>query len=274
MATIMVRLGVGHPNTKLMQVAADLAARLNADVIGIAACQLLQTIYADGYVSGDLIEEEREELEKEVKDAETEFRAGLENHRANLEWRSTLAFISLADYLADQARCADLLITGVDDSRSMFDSSRHVDIGDLVMKLGRPALIVPSGMEKVSLERVLIGWKDTRECRRAVLDALPLLKKADHVAICEIASEGGMAAAQVHVADVVGWLKRNGIVAGPIAALASGDDATQLDAIANEQAADVIVAGAYGHSRLREWALGGVTKDLLLRASRCSFVSH
>ena len=59
-----------------------------------------------------------------------------------------------------------------------------------------------------------------------------------------------------------------------VAALATTDDATRLDAIANDQAADVIVAGAYGHSRLREWALGGVTKDLLLEANRCSFVSH
>jgi nucleotide-binding universal stress UspA family protein len=57
-------------------------------------------------------------------------------------------------------------------------------------------------------------------------------------------------------------------------ALAMENDAAQLDAIANDQAADVIIAGAYGHSRLREWALGGVTKELLLRAGRCSFVSH
>ena len=47
-----------------------------------------------------------------------------------------------------------------------------------------------------------------------------------------------------------------------------------LNAIAQELAADLIVAGAYGHSRLREWVLGGVTRDLLLRANRCSLVSH
>lgn len=274
MATLMVHLELGHPNAKLLQIAADLAGRLNADVMGIAACQPLQIIYGDGYVSGDLIEQDREELEKEIKDAETEFRAALGNNRGNLEWRSTVTFISLADYLADQARCADLLITGVDRNGSIFDSSRHVDIGDLIMQLGRPALIVPSDMEKINLQRVLIGWKDTRESRRATLDALPLLKKAGHVAICEIASENGMAAAKARLTDVVGWLKRDGITAEPIAALATADDAARLDAIATEQSADVVVAGAYGHSRLREWALGGVTKDLLLRASRCSLVSH
>src|SRR5271168_436488 len=112
----------------------------------------------DGYVSGDLIEQDREELETEIKDAETEFRAALLKHSGSLEWRSTVAFTSLADYLADQARCADLVIIGVDRSASIFDSSRHVDIGDLVMRLGRPTLIVPAAAGKVSLERVLIGW--------------------------------------------------------------------------------------------------------------------
>lgn len=83
-----------------------------------------------------------------------------------------------------------------------------------------------------------------------------------------------MTAAHHHLADVVGWLKRDGIVAEPVAAAATADDALRLDAIARDQARDLIVAGAYGHSRLHEWALGGVTRDLLLRAGRCSFVSH
>ena len=275
MTTLMVHLELGHANTRLLQAAADLAMRLSADVMGIAACQPLQIIYGDGYVSGDLIEQDREELEKEIKDAETEFRVALQSHHGgSLEWRSTVTFTSLADYLADQARCADLIVTGVDHNGSIFDSSRHVDIGDLVMQLGRPVLIVPAAAEKVGFERVLIGWKDTRESRRAVLDALPLLKKAAHVAVCEIASEEGMAAAHAHLGDVVNWLKRDGITAEAIASLSTGDDAARLDGIASDQAADIIVAGAYGHSRLREWALGGVTKDLLLRAGRCSFVSH
>jgi len=275
MTTLMVHLELGHANTRLLQAAADLATRLGADVMGIAACQPLQNIYGDGYISGDVIEQDREELEKEIKDAETEFRAALQSpHGKTLDWRSRVTFMSLADYLADQARCADIVVTGVDHNESLFDSSRHVDIGDLVMQLGRPVLIVPAAAEKVGFERVLIGWKDTRESRRAVLDALPLLKKATHVAVCEIASEKGMAAARAHLGDVVSWLKRDGIAAEAIASLATGDDAARLEGIASSQGADIIVAGAYGHSRFREWALGGVTKDLLLRADRCSFVSH
>ena len=120
----------------------------------------------------------------------------------------------------------------------------------------------------------VVGWKDTRETRRAAFDALPLLKKAAHVAVVEIAAEEELAAAGTHLDDVVGWLKRHGVVVVSLAAPSTGDDATQLNAIAEEHGADVIVAGAYGHSRLREWVLGGVTRDLLLRADRCSLVSH
>jgi len=55
---------------------------------------------------------------------------------------------------------------------------------------------------------------------------------------------------------------------------ATGDDASAIEAVAQEQSADVIVAGAYGHSRLREWVMGGVTADLLLAANRCALLSH
>lgn len=71
MSTLMVHLELGHANTRPLEAAADLAMRLNADVMGIAACQPLQIIYGDGYVSGDLIEQDCEELEKEIKAAET-----------------------------------------------------------------------------------------------------------------------------------------------------------------------------------------------------------
>ncbi len=274
MTTLMVHLELGHANTRLLEAAADLAGRLGASVMGIAACQPIRIVYGDDFVSGDFIEQDRKELEKEIKEAEAEFRAALCTRVENLEWRSMITYAPLADYLAYQARCADLIVTGVERDRSVFDSSRGADIGDLVMRAGRPVLIVPAVAEKAAFERVLIGWKDTRESRRALFDALPLLRKASHVAICRIVPEEEFADARADLEDVIDWLKRHGIVAEPIVSISSGDDAIRLDNIASDQAADVIVAGAYGHSRLREWALGGVTKDLLLRAYRCSFVSR
>ena len=90
----------------------------------------------------------------------------------------------------------------------------------------------------------------------------------------EIAADVEMADARDHLEDVVMWLKRHGVGANSLTVPATGDDAAQLDAIARDKDAGLLVAGAYGHNRLREWVLGGVTRDLLLRPRRCSLVSH
>jgi nucleotide-binding universal stress UspA family protein len=156
----------------------------------------------------------------------------------------------------------------------MLDASRLVNIGDLVMQVGRPVLIVPAAADKLKLEQVIIAWKDTRETQRAAFDALPSLKTAAQVTVVEISADEEMAAARAHVEDVVGWLKWHGVVAECHASPSIGDDTILLNAIAREQGADVIVAGAYGHGRMREWALGGVTRDLLLRAENFALLSH
>ena len=271
--TLMVHLELGRSNAGLLQIAGDLAERFHASVIGIAACQPMQIVYGDGFISGDIYEQDRQQLDKEMEAAEAEFQSALQTRAVTLEWRSTVMFTLLSDYLAREARSADLVITGIA-SGDMFDSSRSVNTGDLVMRAGRPVLVVPAAADKVRLDRVVVGWKDTREARRAVSDALPLLKGASHVAVVEIAVEAELAAARTQIEDVAGWLNRHGITAECLTSPSTGDDATALYAVAQDQGADVIVAGAYGHSRLREWALGGVTRDLLLRANWCSLLSH
>ena len=271
--TLMVHLELGRSNAGLLQIAGDLAERFHAGVSGIAACQPMQLVYGDSFISGDIYEQDRQELDKEMKAAEAEFRRALQMRAVTLEWRSTVMFTLLSDYLARESRSADLVITGIA-SGDLFDSSRSVNTGDLVMRAGRPVLVVPAAAGKVKLDRVVVGWKNTREARRAVSDALPLLKGASHVAVVEIAVEEELAAARTQIEDVAGWLNRHGIKAECLTSPSTGDDATALYAMAQDQGADVIVAGAYGHSRLREWALGGVTRDLLLRANWCSLLSH
>jgi nucleotide-binding universal stress UspA family protein len=273
-ATLMVHLELGHPNTGLLSIARDLAGRLHASVVGIAVCQPMRLIYNDGYVPGEIIEQDRQEIDDEIKVAEAEFHAALDSAVTHTEWRSAVTHRSLSEHLAKQARCADLVITGVDRNASLFDSSRHVDIGDFVMQAGRPCLIVPAGTGQLALDHIVVGWKDTGETRRAICDALPSLQAAGRVTVVEIAAGQDIAAAGADLQDVVGWLKRHGIDAASMVAPGTGDDAGRLDAIVRELGGDLLVAGAYGHSRVREWALGGVTRDLLLRAGRCSLVSH
>ena len=135
-------------------------------------------------------------------------------------------------------------------------------------------LIVPPCVDILKCDHVIIGWKDTREARRAVLDALPLLKKAAHLSVVEIVDEEECGVACARLDDVVGWLKQHGIEANALTFHPNGDEAAKLAGIAQEQAADMIVAGAYGHSRMQEWVLGGVTRELLLAANCCTLASH
>jgi nucleotide-binding universal stress UspA family protein len=98
--------------------------------------------------------------------------------------------------------------------------------------------------------------------------------QAAHVTIVEIVDQRELAEARRRLDEVVVWLSRHGVAAEPCATPSTGEDAYQLHALALEHKAGVIAAGAYGHSRVHEWVLGGVTRDLLLRAGRCTLVSH
>lgn len=271
-ATLMVNLEAGGSNGCLLQVAADLAERCRGGIVGITACKPMPILYAS-YSIGSLIEEDQASILEDVRQAEAEFRRVIGSRVEILGWRSSVGLPELADVVAQQARCADLVLTaGLGDSSR--DATRQVDLGALVMQAGRPVLVVPANMTSLQLDRVLLCSKDTPESRRAACDALPLLKLAGHVSVVEIASRDGLPAADVRVRDVANWLGRHGIKADSRCVPSHDDDAEVIRSLAEEQEAGLIVAGAYGHTRLREWAFGGVTRDMLLRGSCCTLVSH
>ena len=272
-STLMAHMELGRSNKGLLQIAGDLAERFQSRVIGITTCQPVQINFGDSYASGELFELDREQIKKDIREAEAEFRSTLQARIEILEWRSEVTFEALSDYLAREARNTDLIITGVTTDNTVIPS-RRADTGDLVMQAGRPVLIVPAGVDTLKLERVVVAWKDTRESRRSIFDALPLLQMAAHVLVVEIATADELAEARIHLDNVIHWLKRHGVVAEFIVAASTGDDTVQLNTIVHEHNADTIVAGAYGHSRVREWAFGGVTRDLLLHGNHCALVSH
>lgn len=271
--TILVNLEAGRSNTHLLDAAKQVAERFQATVIGSTACAPIQLLYGDGQAYGDIFEQDNKEIELEINVAEAEFRDAFGNQPCVLDWRSAVLMTSLSDHLAQEASRADLILTHADTAGS-FNVARQVDTGALVMQAGRPVLVVAPTTAPFRMERFVLAWKNTREARRAVVDALPMLEKASHVDIVEIAAQEELAAAQTHLDDVVGWLTRHGVVATAHARLADGDDDVWLDSMLAERDADIVVAGAYGHSRLREWALGGVTRTLLKHTFRSSLLSH
>ncbi|MFM9925223.1 universal stress protein [Variovorax sp. H27-G14] len=272
-ATLMVHLQPGRSNVAVLAWARRLAGSFNAAVVGIAATQPMPMAVGDGLMAADLYELSRDEMTGEVGQAEAEFRSALAPTVTDLSWRSASLMTSLPDYMAREMRSADLLLTGVDAS-DYFDNMRRVDTTDLIMRAGRPVLLVPALAETPRMDRMMIGWKDTRETRRAVVDALPLLRMAAHVTLAEVRGEATRAEGDSRLADVAVWLARHGVDAECVSSPPGGDDATVLFALGQDRGIDITVAGAYGHSRLREWALGGVTRDLLVSGQRCSLVSH
>jgi nucleotide-binding universal stress UspA family protein len=144
-----------------------------------------------------------------------------------------------------------------------------------VMQAGRPVLVVPDGCNWPDLRRVMIAWKDTAEARRAVSDALPLLRQSTEVTVVEIVEdEVDRAPALSRVKDVGAWLSRHGVVASELVPAEKSNAAEQIEQIASGVRAGLVVAGAYGHSRLREWVFGGVTRRLLNPSDRCTLLSR
>lgn len=272
-ATLMVHLELDRANAGLLAVAGGMADRFHSRVVGIAVGQPMVYASGDGYVPGDLIQQDIVYMEKRIEALETEFRAAFSTNNTAIEWRSSVTYSPLADHLAAEARCADLIMTaspGKEGSAGLL----AFNVGALALQAGRPVLVVPEATKSLKLGKVVVCWRDTREARRAVADALGLLKQADAVDVVEVTSDDLMASTRSRLQDVVAWLGANGVVAAPIATPADGDEKAALAALLEECFADVVVAGAYGHSRMREWVLGGVTRDLWMHCDHCSLLSH
>jgi nucleotide-binding universal stress UspA family protein len=272
--TLLVHLDLDADNGGVLAVAAQLAERLNAGVIGVAVRQPVEMTYVSAHLSGELIDLDRELGKQSLAKAEAEFLKGLGDRAPWVQWRGVTTTESLADHVAREARAADLILTGPDVGVGFANSSVRMSVGDLVMRAGRPVLIVPDAAKGLDLEHVLVAWKDTREARRAIADALPLLALAGEVTVVEIADPDDMISARERLADVALWLERHGITASVQVVEAERSDSTRLAALARSKRAGLVVAGAYGRTRLLEWVFGGVTCDLMMHPARCTLLSH
>jgi nucleotide-binding universal stress UspA family protein len=274
-ATVMVCLALDQSNQARLEVAGQIAERFDAGIIGIAASQFSPPLYfVAGEQAQNLIDQGQASIKKRMSELEAQFREATKSRAKHVEWRCALDFP--ARYILQQARCADIIVSGAASS-TLSDPFALASPKDLVMQAGRPLLIVPDAVNWLDLRSVLVAWKDTPEARRAIADSLPMLRKARDVTVAEILEQGGSrSAAMSRVRDVVAWLSRHGVTAAELVPeMNQGRDATiQLDGIAADVGAGVVVAGAYGHSRFRELILGGMTQHLITQSARCVLLSH
>ncbi len=274
-ASLMVYVDQGAETEARVALACDLAGTFDARVIGISA-SLPDAPQVDPFAGGAMLGEMlglfRDMAEADVSQAETTFWKAVGAQAARCEWRGRIGFPS--DVVGQAMRAADLLILGrLDPARG---PQRSIDPGDALMALGRPVLIVPPAPDRLPVgTAAVVAWKDCREAQRAVASALPILRASSQTHVIEICAEGGMDEAGSRTADVAAFLGRHGIRAS--AQVLQGDGgarSSQILKFADAHQAGLIVAGGYGHARLREWVLGGVTHGLLGASPVCLLLSH
>ena len=272
-STLLACLRVDRSNADLLAVVGDVAERFGSAVIGVAARQASAHATIRSAGPGEPHEHDLHKFKERCSAAEEEFRAAL-SKVGTVEWRTQMTFGPAYEHVANEARAADLVIAPLDHHDRFLFPSGQAEVGDLLMRLGRPILAAHDGATGLKFGQALVCFKDAREARRAVADSVPILRAMQRVSVVEIVEARDVDETRRRLADVGVWLARHGVEATCSAEVAHGNESEQLAAVARDLDADLIVAGAFGHSRLREWAFGGVTRDLLLRGERCVLASH
>ena len=227
--------------------------------------------YVEGYVSDETMGQAAEAEKKRSEALAADFHAQCETSEIDGTWVQKGG--RDIEAIAELYRYTDLIVMG----QSSPDDPDHRELGDLpedvVMAAGRPVLILPFIGDAASIgKRVMIAWNRSREATRAVTDSIPILKVADEVVVYSVNPPGLDHLPGSYICD---HLKRHGIDAKPRNTVANDVDvANTLLSRAHDLNIDLIVMGAYGHSRLREHILGGATRDLFLHMTRPVLMSH
>lgn len=270
-AALMVYVDFGGVPEQRVRIASELARKFDAALIGVSARAIPPPFVAEGVIIEETTEADIEQMRLSLAKRGDWFR-GVVGGVKDIEWRSALEFPG--DALAREARCADLVIIG-QQTQGRQDDQLTLDPGKVLLKLGRPALLVAQGAASLRAEHVLVAWKDTREARRAVLDAIPFLRVARRVSVVEVCDHDEKEKALAGINDVVRYLQRHKINAEPRPLLhRDRSGANHLFQFALDEGADLLVAGAYGHSRLGEWIFGGMTRKILSSSPVCCLMSH
>jgi nucleotide-binding universal stress UspA family protein len=209
-----------------------------------------------------------------ARQAQKQFREAAARHGdAGAEWRASDADAAAAVCLS--ARYADLVVAAQPEPQDAPEARLLAD--ELAFSAGRPVLFVPyAGRFAAAGKRVLIAWDGGREAARAVSDALPFLKRAEAVEVAVFDPERGRRNhGEQPGADIGLYLARHGVKVSAHRQSGAGFDVgAQILSRAADTSADLIVIGAYGHSRMRELVLGGVTRTMLESMTVPVLMSH
>jgi len=272
---IIVNLSVTKNDSTVGNYAVSVAAALQAHLTGIAFIyDPIVPISGTGYIPADVIESQRADNETAAEAAIKDFTTATD--RAGISAEPLMLNASLtgaADQFARMARRFDLAIVG----QALPEmSTMEQIIGETTLfESGRPMIMVPY-IQKAPFktDNVIICWDGSRTAARAVADAIPILGKSSRIEIVSVSNERGKED-EIEGADIGQHLARHGLKVD-VHRVSRGniDVADALLSHAADSAADLMVMGGYGHSRLREFVLGGVTRSIFQSMTLPVLLSH
>lgn len=274
--TILVHLNDERRVGSLIDAACHLGERFDAHVIALYVMPPIPTYGPTAYGAG-FIQAGLKSFREEADRVRKSFEEACRGRSTVPEWRRVdPGHNGVAETIIEHGRCADLIIVGQRDST--FDFSGVLDVPErIVMESGRPVLVVPKvGRFKSIGKRVTIAWNSRREAARAVFDALPLLETADKVRVVWINPQKEKeAAGDLPSAEIAATLARHGVKCE--AATATGADISVGDVLLSglsDDSSDLLVMGAWGHSRMRELVFGGATRKIFEHMTVPVLMSH
>jgi nucleotide-binding universal stress UspA family protein len=271
---ILVVIDNAATAARRLATAAALAKRFEARLTGFFATGLpAATSFGDLASGAQLVDAYMAAQRDEAVRAEAAFRQELGRLQLTGDWLWREADIT--ESVTTVGRLFDLVVLGQTDPDADSPVPRILP-EDLVQALGRPVLVVPYVGEFTSLGHVMIAWNGTREAARALFDAMFIIERADAVTVIEVDAPGAAGSPPSHLAaDLVAALKRRGIEAAAESTVTDGTPVADIIlSRAADLTADLIVMGAYSHSRLRELVLGGVSRSFLQEMTVPVLMSH
>ncbi len=265
--TILVHMDRSPRRIERLEIGLRLAAAFNAHLVGLYALSALRVpAYALSASAEALLEAADRDRADSLQQAKTSFEAACKAYAdVPAEWRSSDE--DALEAVLVSARYSDLVIVGQHDPYADQDSGTQPHfVEELVVTASRPVLIVPyAGHFTNAFRRILIAWNASKQAMRAVNAALPLLQRAEEVRVAVFDPDKRDADhGEVPGADIALHLARHSVK--PLVTeqgSPNGDVGCGILSRAADFGSELIVMGAYSHSRARERILGGATKTLL-----------
>lgn len=269
---ILVHVDNSRACENRIRLASRLAQAFDGHLTGLYVVQRADIpLYVEAAIPAEILAQAAEALEERAQGARKQFESVVGEHTVLSEWRTSEDELTAA--LTEQIRYVDVAVIGQSDPDDGADVSDGL-ADRVVIESGRPVLVVPYiGAPKRVGDYVIVAWNNSRESARAINDALPILQGAKRVEV--VAFDPRAEAYEIACADISLHLSRHGVRAEAHAmAVAEIDIGDALLSRAADSGADLIVMGAYGHSRFREVVLGGVTRHLLEHMTVPVLMSH